>query len=119
MMLPRPNAPNRLPRRVSGPIDAHAAAVSLALHSTSPTDRLTHAAIRVASGCGRSGRSNPARPLARAAASLGTPVARVPASSRVPDDPFGTGSLVDVGGLRVGHHHRIGRGWQTGTTVVL
>ena len=35
-----------------------------------------------------------------------------------PDDPFGVGSLVDVSGLRVGHHHRLGRGWQTGTTVV-
>jgi L-aminopeptidase/D-esterase-like protein len=32
---------------------------------------------------------------------------------------FGTGSLTDVDGLRVGHHQRIGRGWQTGTTVVL
>ena len=28
------------------------------------------------------------------------------------------GSITDVGGLRVGHHQRIGRGWQTGTTVV-
>jgi putative pantetheine hydrolase len=27
--------------------------------------------------------------------------------------------LTDVEGLRVGHHHRIGRGWRTGTTVVL
>jgi L-aminopeptidase/D-esterase-like protein len=27
--------------------------------------------------------------------------------------------LTDVPGLRVGHHHRIGRGWRTGTTVVL
>lgn len=38
---------------------------------------------------------------------------------RAPDDPFGTGSLTDVAGVRVGHHQRIGRGWQTGTTVVL
>lgn len=38
---------------------------------------------------------------------------------RVDDlDPFGSGSLTDVVGLRVGHHRRIGRGWQTGTTVV-
>jgi putative pantetheine hydrolase len=29
------------------------------------------------------------------------------------------GSLTDVAGLRVGHHHRIGRGWLTGTTVIL
>jgi L-aminopeptidase/D-esterase-like protein len=28
------------------------------------------------------------------------------------------GSITDVAGLRVGHHHRAGRGWQTGTTVV-
>jgi L-aminopeptidase/D-esterase-like protein len=34
------------------------------------------------------------------------------------DDPFRAGSLVDVAGLRVGHHQRSGRGWQTGTTVV-
>jgi L-aminopeptidase/D-esterase-like protein len=27
--------------------------------------------------------------------------------------------LTDVAGVRVGHHHRIGRGWLTGTTVVL
>ncbi len=29
------------------------------------------------------------------------------------------GSLTDVAGISVGHHHRIGRGWRTGTTVVL
>ena len=29
------------------------------------------------------------------------------------------GFLTDVPGLRVGHHHRIGDGWMTGTTVVL
>lgn len=28
------------------------------------------------------------------------------------------GSITDVGGIRVGHHQRTGRGWQTGTTVV-
>ena len=28
------------------------------------------------------------------------------------------GSITDVSGVRVGHHQRIGRGWQTGTTVV-
>ena len=28
------------------------------------------------------------------------------------------GSITDVSGIRVGHHQRIGRGWQTGTTVV-
>jgi L-aminopeptidase/D-esterase-like protein len=28
------------------------------------------------------------------------------------------GSITDVAGIRVGHHQRIGRGWQTGTTVV-
>jgi putative pantetheine hydrolase len=27
--------------------------------------------------------------------------------------------LTDVAGVRVGHHHRVGRGWRTGTTVVL
>ena len=27
--------------------------------------------------------------------------------------------LTDVPGIRVGHHQRIGRGWRTGTTVVL
>jgi L-aminopeptidase/D-esterase-like protein len=30
-----------------------------------------------------------------------------------------TNSLVDVAGIRVGHHQRIGGGWLTGTTVVL
>jgi len=121
MMLPRPNAPNRLPRRVSGPIAAHAVAVSRALNIRSPTERLVAAAIRVPSDCGCSGRSNTARTLATAG-----PAARpryyrasVPASPRASDDPFGTGALTDVAGLRVGHHQRIGRGWQTGTTVVL
>lgn len=28
------------------------------------------------------------------------------------------GSITDVPGIRVGHHQRTGRGWQTGTTVV-
>ncbi|SPL89053.1 unnamed protein product [[Actinomadura] parvosata subsp. kistnae] len=30
-----------------------------------------------------------------------------------------TNSLVDVAGLRVGHAHRVGGGYRTGTTVVL
>ncbi len=29
------------------------------------------------------------------------------------------GSITDVPGIRVGHHERVGRGWQTGTTTVL
>ena len=29
------------------------------------------------------------------------------------------GSLTDVAGIAVGHHHRNGRGWRTGTTAVL
>lgn len=29
------------------------------------------------------------------------------------------GSITDVPGVRVGHAHRVGRGWRTGTTVVL
>ena len=28
-------------------------------------------------------------------------------------------ALTDIGGIRVGHHQRTGRGWRTGTTVVL
>ncbi|MFM8266478.1 MAG: P1 family peptidase [Ilumatobacteraceae bacterium] len=39
---------------------------------------------------------------------------RRPASDRSP-----AGCLTDVAGVAVGHHHRIGRGWRTGTTVVL
>lgn len=31
----------------------------------------------------------------------------------------GPGSLTDVPGVLVGHHQRVGRGWRTGTTVVL
>lgn len=38
--------------------------------------------------------------------------------SGVPDRPLPAGSITDVVGLRVGHHQRAGRGWQTGTTVV-
>lgn len=33
-------------------------------------------------------------------------------------DRHDTGSLTDVPGVLVGHHQRVGRGWQTGTTVV-
>ncbi len=33
-------------------------------------------------------------------------------------EPVPLGSITDVDGLRVGHHQRVGRGWQTGTTVV-
>ncbi|MDA0636840.1 P1 family peptidase [Nonomuraea sp. MCN248] len=33
--------------------------------------------------------------------------------------PGATNSLLDVAGLRVGHHHRVGDGHRTGTTVVL
>ncbi|MEY3035264.1 MAG: hypothetical protein RLZ86_1886, partial [Actinomycetota bacterium] len=33
------------------------------------------------------------------------------------DPPLG--SLTDVDGLRVGHHHRVSSTWRTGTTVVL
>ncbi|MGI5271241.1 P1 family peptidase [Nonomuraea sp. CA-218870] len=33
--------------------------------------------------------------------------------------PGATNSLLDVAGLRVGHHHRVGGGHRTGTTVVL
>ncbi|MFK8022808.1 MAG: P1 family peptidase [Ilumatobacter sp.] len=33
------------------------------------------------------------------------------------DTPFG--SILDVPGVHLGHHERRGRGWQTGTTVVL
>ena len=119
MMLPRPNAPNRLPRRVSGPIAAHAVAVSRALWIRSPTIRLAPAAARVAPDCGDSRRSNTARTLARAGCASRYYRACVPASPLRPDDPFGTGTLADVTGLRVGHHQRLGRGWQTGTTVVL
>ncbi len=30
-----------------------------------------------------------------------------------------SGSITDVDGIRVGHHQRIGRGWQTGTTAII
>ena len=35
------------------------------------------------------------------------------------EDPFRLGSLTDVPGVLVGHHQRIGRGWQTGTTAIV
>ncbi|HEX6968207.1 MAG TPA: P1 family peptidase [Micromonosporaceae bacterium] len=38
-----------------------------------------------------------------------------PAAAR----PGPTNTLTDVAGLKVGHHHRIGAGWLTGTTVVV
>lgn len=34
-------------------------------------------------------------------------------------DPFRHGSLTDIPGILVGHHHRTGRGWQTGTTAII
>ena len=38
---------------------------------------------------------------------------------KLPLRPGPHNDLTDVAGVRVGHHHRIGRGWLTGTTVVL
>lgn len=35
------------------------------------------------------------------------------------EDGTPLGSICDVAGVEVGHHHRAGRGWQTGTTVVV
>jgi L-aminopeptidase/D-esterase-like protein len=34
-------------------------------------------------------------------------------------DRFRLGSLTDVSGVLVGHHHRRGRGWRTGTTAIV
>lgn len=36
-----------------------------------------------------------------------------------PMDSLPCGSITDVPGVLVGHHERLGRGWQTGTTVVV
>jgi L-aminopeptidase/D-esterase-like protein len=36
---------------------------------------------------------------------------------RIVDTPFG--SVLDVDGIGVGHHRRVGRGWQTGTSVIV
>jgi len=44
------------------------------------------------------------------------PPAHRPASAIELELPVG--SITDVDGIRVGHHQRIARGWQTGTTVV-
>lgn len=41
------------------------------------------------------------------------------APRRRTSDRFPAGCLTDVAGVSVGHHQRIGRGWRTGTTVVL
>ncbi len=43
---------------------------------------------------------------------------RVPAPYSGPMSTAPFGSITDVAGVRVGHHQRTGRGWQTGTTVV-
>ena len=37
----------------------------------------------------------------------------------VPIGPGPANAITDVCGLEVGHYHRIGDGWATGTTVVL
>ena len=37
----------------------------------------------------------------------------------VPTGPGPVNAITDVCGLEVGHHHRVGDGWATGTTVVL
>ena len=39
-------------------------------------------------------------------------------ASDVQPERNSVGSITDVTGIRVGHHQRTGRGWQTGTTVV-
>jgi len=40
----------------------------------------------------------------------------MPSAPNDPSTPLG--SITDVAGVRVGHHQRTGRGWQSGTTVV-
>jgi L-aminopeptidase/D-esterase-like protein len=42
-----------------------------------------------------------------------------PVSEPTTEQPGRHNDLTDVAGIRVGHHHRRGRGWLTGTTVVL
>src|SRR5215207_62768 len=60
-----------------------------------------------------------ASPMPRlTAASIRTRSITRPHATFQPVDAFGVGSLTDVAGVRVGHHQRTGRGWQTGTTVV-
>jgi putative pantetheine hydrolase len=49
-------------------------------------------------------------------ADLAAPHSATPAMSVVSGP---RNDLTDVSGVRVGHHQRIGRGWRTGTTVVL
>ncbi|HSP27731.1 MAG TPA: P1 family peptidase [Ilumatobacteraceae bacterium] len=44
--------------------------------------------------------------------------ARTDRSAPDRDSVLPVGSITDVSGIHVGHHQRIGRGWQTGTTVV-
>ncbi len=63
--------------------------------TTSPTDRRTSTPTGATSG---------ATTRRTTAAPTGHP------------NPFG--SILDVSGIGVGHHQRLGRGWQTGTTVV-
>jgi putative pantetheine hydrolase len=43
----------------------------------------------------------------------------VPATAGGRLRPGARNDLTDVAGIRVGHHQRLGRGWRTGTTVVL
>jgi L-aminopeptidase/D-esterase-like protein len=43
----------------------------------------------------------------------------VSSTRRSPNDQLPFGSITDVDGITVGHFQRTGRGWQTGTTVVI
>ena len=108
--LPRPNAPKRRPRMVSGPIAAHAVAVSYPRCTSSPTSRFAPPIRRILTVLGSSGRSNTRRTI-----SVGSP----PVTGPTAHDLFAVGSLTDVDGVRVGHHQRTAGRWLTGTTVVL
>ena len=51
---------------------------------------------------------------------MGRPVTHGAEAGRILRGPrLGAGSITDVPGVLLGHHQRTGRGWRTGTTVVL
>jgi L-aminopeptidase/D-esterase-like protein len=58
-------------------------------------------------------------PTAVRAASIGQDRHMSATPTGPPSDWAPFGSITDVSGIRVGHHQRTGRGWRTGTTVVV
>src|SRR6188472_3987197 len=117
MTLPSPKRPNRRARRECGPIAPSSIAAAQVDCTTSPAARLAIVRTRCTTVSAWRGRSSTSRTVELRPRHLLVSPPSLAAMTSTPE-PLPFGSITDVEGVRVGHHQRVGRGWQTGTTVV-